>query len=85
MIHALFPEVNISIRAIRGSRRTNTVFAVGKSVFNRMSRTNMGELVPNTAAAVMRRPARATPITTRRREFSKRLSGRSTRMAESQE
>ena len=48
MIHALFPEVNISIRAIRGSRRTNTVFAVGKSVFNRMSRTNMGELVPNT-------------------------------------
>ena len=48
MIHALFPEVNISIRAIRGSRRTNTVFAVGKSVFNRTSRTNMGELVPNT-------------------------------------
>ncbi len=45
LIHAPFPEVNISIRVIRGSRKTNTVFAVGKSVFNRTSRTNIGELV----------------------------------------
>ena len=45
MIHALFPEVNNSVRAIRGLRRMNTVFAVGKSVFNRTSRTNIGELV----------------------------------------
>ena len=45
MIYALFPETNISIHAIWGLDKLNTVFAVGKSIFNRTSKTNIGELV----------------------------------------
>ena len=40
--YALFPEVNISIHAMWGRDRQNTVFAVGKSIFNRASRYNIG-------------------------------------------
>jgi len=45
MIYALFPESNISIHAIWGFRKQNTVFAVGKSIFNRTAKTNIGELM----------------------------------------
>jgi len=45
MIYALFPETNISIHAIWGLDKLNTVYAVGKSIFNRTSKTNIGELV----------------------------------------
>ncbi|MDO8789665.1 MAG: exopolyphosphatase [Sulfuritalea sp.] len=45
MIYALFPEVNISIHVLWGVQQQNTVFAVGKSILNRTSNTNIGELM----------------------------------------
>lgn len=45
MIYALFPDCNISIHAMWGMRRLNTVFATGKSIINRTSRTNIGEMM----------------------------------------
>lgn len=45
MIYALFPETNISIHVLWGLKQQNTVFAVGKSILNRTSRTNIGELM----------------------------------------
>lgn len=44
MIYALFP-CNISIHVLWGLKQQNTVFAVGKSIFNRTSKTNIGELM----------------------------------------
>jgi nanoRNase/pAp phosphatase (c-di-AMP/oligoRNAs hydrolase) len=44
-IYALFPEINISIHAIWGFRKQNSVFAVGKSIVNRTSKTNIGQLM----------------------------------------
>lgn len=44
MIYALFPETNISIHVMWGLRLQNTVFAIGKSILNRSSNTNIGEL-----------------------------------------
>ncbi len=45
MIYALFPECNISIHKMWGLKKQNTVFAVGKSIFNKTSNTNIGELM----------------------------------------
>lgn len=45
MVYALFPEVNISIHALWGVQKQNTVFAVGKSIVNRTSNTNIGEMM----------------------------------------
>jgi len=45
MIYALFPQANISIHLMWGVQRQNTVFATGKSIVNRTSRTNIGELM----------------------------------------
>ena len=45
MIYALFPDCNISIHTLWGLKQQNTVFAVGKSIFNRTSKTNIGELM----------------------------------------
>ena len=45
MIYALFPECNISIHVIWGVQKQNTVFTVGKSIFNRSSQINIGELM----------------------------------------
>lgn len=45
MIYALYPECNISIHVMMGFRGQNTVFATGKSILNRTSRTNVGELM----------------------------------------
>jgi nanoRNase/pAp phosphatase (c-di-AMP/oligoRNAs hydrolase) len=45
MIYALFPEANISIHVMWGLKKQNTVFATGKSILNRTSRTNVGELM----------------------------------------
>jgi nanoRNase/pAp phosphatase (c-di-AMP/oligoRNAs hydrolase) len=45
MVYALFPDCNISIHAMMGVRQQNTVFATGKSIFNRTSNTNIGELM----------------------------------------
>jgi len=44
MLYALFPDCNISIHVMWGKQRQNTVFAVGKSIFNRTSKTNIGDL-----------------------------------------
>ena len=43
-LYALFPECNISIHQMWGFRQQNTVFAIGKSILNRTSNTNIGEL-----------------------------------------
>ncbi|MDF0605619.1 exopolyphosphatase [Neisseriaceae bacterium TC5R-5] len=45
MIYALYPDCNISIHVLWGLNKQNTVFAVGKSVLNRSSRTNIGALM----------------------------------------
>lgn len=45
MIYALFPECNISCHIMPGKNNQNTVFAVGKSILNRTSNTNVGELM----------------------------------------
>lgn len=44
MIYALYPECNISIHVMWGVKKQNTVFAIGKSILNRTSNTNVGEL-----------------------------------------
>jgi nanoRNase/pAp phosphatase (c-di-AMP/oligoRNAs hydrolase) len=44
MIYALFPECNVSIHQMWGFQKQNTVFAVGKSILNRSSNTNVGAL-----------------------------------------
>ncbi|MDR1661539.1 MAG: exopolyphosphatase [Azoarcus sp.] len=45
MIYALFPEINISIHVMWGLKKQNTVFATGKSILDRSSKTNVGELM----------------------------------------
>lgn len=45
MIYALFPEVNISLHVLWGLQRQNTVLALGKSILDRSSKTNVGELM----------------------------------------
>jgi nanoRNase/pAp phosphatase (c-di-AMP/oligoRNAs hydrolase) len=44
-IYALFPQCNISIHALWGLKQQNTVFACGKSILDRSSRTNVGALM----------------------------------------
>ncbi len=45
MIYALYPEVNISIHAIWGRNKQNIVYSTGKSIINKTSKTNVGELM----------------------------------------
>jgi nanoRNase/pAp phosphatase (c-di-AMP/oligoRNAs hydrolase) len=45
MIYAMFPEINISIHVLWGFLKQNTVFATGKSIIDRSSKTNVGELM----------------------------------------
>ena len=45
MLYAMHPELNISMHVIWGKQQQNVVFAVGKSIFNRSSRTTIGELM----------------------------------------
>lgn len=45
MVYALFPDCNISMHVLWGRAQQNTVFAVGKSIFNKTSNTNIGELM----------------------------------------
>jgi nanoRNase/pAp phosphatase (c-di-AMP/oligoRNAs hydrolase) len=44
-IYALFPLCNVSIHVLWGLKQQNTVFATGKSIIDRGSRTNIGELM----------------------------------------
>ena len=45
IIYALYPDCNISIHVMWGREKQNTVFATGKSIFDRSSKTNVGELM----------------------------------------
>lgn len=47
MIYALYPQCNVSIHMIWGFQKQNTVLAVGKSIVNRSSSANIGELMLN--------------------------------------
>ena len=47
MIYALYPECNVSIHMIWGYQKQNTVLAVGKSIINRSSNSNIGDLMLN--------------------------------------
>jgi nanoRNase/pAp phosphatase (c-di-AMP/oligoRNAs hydrolase) len=44
-IYAMFPQTNISIHLLWGVQKQNTVFATGKSILDRSSKTNVGELM----------------------------------------
>lgn len=44
MIYALYPQCNISIHVLWGFKQQNTVFAIGHSIVNRTSKTNVGPL-----------------------------------------
>jgi len=45
MIYALFPQATVSIHVMWGMQKLNTVFATGKSILDRSSRVNIGELM----------------------------------------
>ena len=45
MIYSMYPEQNISIWAVDGRGRTNCPIAVGHSILNRTSKTNVGALM----------------------------------------
>lgn len=44
VLYALFPHCNISLHALWGKNKQNTVFAIGKSILNRTSKTDVGQL-----------------------------------------
>jgi nanoRNase/pAp phosphatase (c-di-AMP/oligoRNAs hydrolase) len=44
LIYALYPQCNISMYVMWGLNRQNTVFAMGKSILSRTSKTNIGTL-----------------------------------------
>ncbi|MHB9133042.1 MAG: exopolyphosphatase [Armatimonadota bacterium] len=45
VVYALHPECNISMQVAWGLKRQNTMFAVGKSIFNRTSKVHIGEMM----------------------------------------
>lgn len=45
IVYAMYPECNISIHVLWGLQKQNTAFAVGRSITNRTSKTNIGELL----------------------------------------
>ena len=45
MLYALYPDANISIHVLWGLKKQNTVFATGKSILDRSSKTNVGDLM----------------------------------------
>lgn len=45
MIYAIFPQCNISIHVLWGKNKQNTVFATGKSILDRSSKTDIGTLM----------------------------------------
>jgi nanoRNase/pAp phosphatase (c-di-AMP/oligoRNAs hydrolase) len=44
LIYALFPNCNISMHVMWGLKKQNVVFAMGKSILDRSSKTNIGDL-----------------------------------------
>lgn len=45
VLYALYPQATISIHEMWGFKQQNTVFTVGKSIINRSSKANIGELM----------------------------------------
>ncbi len=45
LIYALHPEINISMHVLWGREKQNVVFSPGKSILNKSSKTNVGELM----------------------------------------
>jgi nanoRNase/pAp phosphatase (c-di-AMP/oligoRNAs hydrolase) len=45
MIYAMFPDCSVSIHKMWGLQKMNVVFAVGKSIFKRTSKTQIGPLM----------------------------------------
>jgi nanoRNase/pAp phosphatase (c-di-AMP/oligoRNAs hydrolase) len=45
MIYALYPHCNVSIHAMWGLKQQNTVLATGKSIIDRGSKANIGDLM----------------------------------------
>ena len=45
LIYALYPDCAVSIHIMRGFQNEKTVFAVGKSIFDKSSKANIGELM----------------------------------------
>lgn len=45
MVYAMYPDINISVHVIWGVKQQNTVFAVGKSIFNKSSKASIGEIM----------------------------------------
>lgn len=45
LIYALYPEAKVSVHVLWGRQKQNTVFAVGKSIVDRSSQANIGELM----------------------------------------
>lgn len=45
LIYAMYPETNISIHAVWGKDKQNVVYSTGKSIINKTSKTNVGELM----------------------------------------
>ena len=45
MIYALYPQATVSVHVLWGREKQNTVLAVGKSIVNRSSQANIGELM----------------------------------------
>ncbi len=43
IIYALFPSCNISMHVMWGMKQQNTVFAIGKSIFDKSSKLDIGE------------------------------------------
>lgn len=44
IVYSLFPECNISMHCLWGRQKQNTVFTIGKSIFDRSCTTDVGEL-----------------------------------------
>ena len=45
MVYAMYPDANISIHVVWGKDKQNIVFSTGKSIINKSSKTNIGELM----------------------------------------
>ncbi len=45
LVYALFPQIQMSMHVMWGKDQQNTVFAVGKSILDRSSKTNVGALM----------------------------------------
>jgi len=45
LVYALHPETNISMHVVWGREKQNVVFSPGKSILNKTSKTNVGELM----------------------------------------